>query len=194
MGEGGRSSRLLADNSPTARPPKSIDEQRLTGTRYGARSGWSVPRRHCSDPRRAPSSGPFRGHDGVTAGVEQNGTQTERGVYQEQRGGCTTPPVVFALSLLVSFVLARRSRTAPAVRDKTGATPPFVPLERHGEGWVSATVSGTVSDPFPRRWGRSRPYVSLREGSPAAPAGRTTTPGAHGRSTARHAAGGRLES
>ena len=62
------------------------------------------------------------------------------------------------------------------------------------KGGVSATVSDTVSDPFPRRWGRSRPYVSLREGSPAAPAGRTTTPGAHGRSTARHAAGGRLES
>ena len=29
----------------------------------------------------------------------------------------------------------------------TGATPPFVPLARHGEGGVSATVSGTVSAP-----------------------------------------------
>ena len=77
-------------------------------------------------PRRLDRSG-------VTAWVEQNGTQTERGVYQEQRGGCTTPPVVFALSLLVFFVLARRSRTAPAERDKTGGRPPpFVPLARHG--------------------------------------------------------------
>ena len=62
-------------------------------------------------------------------------------------------------------------------------------------GGVSGPVSGTVSDPLPAfGGGRSRLYVSLREGSPAAPAGRTTTPGAHGRSTARHAAGGRLES
>ena len=49
----------------------------------------------------------------------------------------------------------------------TGATPPFVPLARHGEGVVSATVSGTVSAPPRLRGGRSRLYVSLREGSPA---------------------------
>ncbi len=49
----------------------------------------------------------------------------------------------------------------------TGATPPFVPLARHGEGGVSATVSGTVSDPPRLRGGRSRLYVSLQEGSPA---------------------------
>ena len=49
----------------------------------------------------------------------------------------------------------------------TGATPPFVPLARHGEGLVSATVSGTVSAPPRLRGGRSRLYVSLQEGSPA---------------------------
>ena len=49
----------------------------------------------------------------------------------------------------------------------TGATPPFVPLARHGEGGVSATVSGTVSAPPRLRGGRSRLYVSLQEGSPA---------------------------
>ena len=49
----------------------------------------------------------------------------------------------------------------------TGATPPFVPLARHGEWWVSATVSGTVSAPPRLRGGRSRLYVSLQEGSPA---------------------------
>ena len=50
-----------------------------------------------------------------------------------QRGGCTTPPFMVSPSLFVFVVLARRSRTAPAERDKTGATPPFVPLARHGE-------------------------------------------------------------
>ena len=52
----------------------------------------------------------------------------------------------------------------------TGATPLFVPLARHGEGLVSGTVSGTVSDHLLAFWGgRSRLYVSLREGSPARP-------------------------
>ena len=73
-------------------------------------------------PRRLDRSGVTMG---VTAGVEQNGTQTEGGVYQKQRGGCPTPPVVFSLSLFVVFVLARRCRTAPAERERTGATPPF---------------------------------------------------------------------
>ena len=49
----------------------------------------------------------------------------------------------------------------------TGATPPCVPLARHGEVGVSATVSGTVSAPPRLRGGRSRLYVSLQEGSPA---------------------------
>lgn len=62
---------------------------------------------------------------GVTAWVEQNGTQTVGGVYQKQRGGCHTPPVAFALSLFGFFVLDRTTRTAPAERERTGATPPF---------------------------------------------------------------------
>ena len=111
-------------------------------------------------PRRLDRSG-------VTAGVEQNGTQTERGVYQEQRGGCTTPPVVFALSLLVLFVLARRSRTAQAERGETGATPPFSPLARFGEGWVYHPVYHRVYHTPPAVVGVAPAYVSLQEGSPA---------------------------
>ena len=105
-------------------------------------------------PRRLDRSGVTMG---VTAGVEQNGTQTERGVYQEQRGGCPTPPVVFALSLLVCFVLVRRSRTAPAVRGETGATPPVSPLARHGEGrGITPGLTPGIT-PLPRlRGGRSR--------------------------------------
>ena len=62
---------------------------------------------------------------GVTAGVTQNATQTEGGVYQKQRGGCHTPPVMCALSLFVFFLLDRPTRTAPAERERTGATPHF---------------------------------------------------------------------
>ena len=64
--------------------------------------------------------------------LEQNGTQTEGGVYQKQSGGCHMPPVVFPLSLFVFLVLDRTTRTAPAERERTGATPPFSPLARHG--------------------------------------------------------------
>ena len=62
-------------------------------------------------PRRLDRSGVTMG---VTSGVTHNGTQTEVVVYQKQRGWCTTPPFIFALSLFVFFILARRSRTAPA--------------------------------------------------------------------------------
>ena len=70
---------------------------------------------------------------GVTAGVEQNGTQTGGGVYQNRSGGCPTPPIVFSPSLFGFFVLDRTTRTAPAERERTGATPPLSPLARHGQ-------------------------------------------------------------
>ena len=73
-----------------------------------------------------------------------------------QRGGCTTPPFMVSPSLFVFVVLARRSRTAPAERDKTGATPLFLPLAR--------------------LWGRSRLNVSLLEGSTARPGARLDAP------------------
>ena len=118
-------------------------------------------------PRRLDRSGVTMG---VTAGVEQNGTQTEGGVYQKQRGGCHTPLVVFSLSLFVFFVLARRCRTAPAERERTGATPPFVPLARHGYvGGVAPGVPPGVPHHPRRWWGRSRLNLSLREGSDAGP-------------------------
>ena len=69
---------------------------------------------------------------GVTAGVEQNGTRKGGGVYQKQSGGCPTAPVAFSLARFGFFVLDRTTRTAPAERERTGATPPFLPLARHG--------------------------------------------------------------
>ena len=82
-------------------------------------------------------------------------------------GGCPIPPFHFSLSLFGFFVLDRPTRTAPAERGETGATPPFNRWRGSARRGVSHPVSHRVSHP-PRRWGgRSRLYVSLREGSPA---------------------------
>ena len=102
------------------------------------------------------------------AGGEHNLTRTPGGVSGNQRGGCQPPPFHCSLSLFGFFVLDRTTRTAPAERDVTGATPPFVPLARHGEGGgVRHGVRHRVRPPPRLRGGRSRLYVSLREGSPA---------------------------
>ena len=102
----------------------------------------------------------------------------QRGGCTKNRGGwCTTPPSIVSPSLFVFVVLARRSRTAPAERDKTGATPHFLPLARHGEGGgVAPGVPPGVPHPHRRWWGRSRLKLSLREGSTARPGARLDAP------------------
>ena len=108
------------------------------------------------------------------AGGEQNLTRTQGGVSQKQQGGVSHPPPSICRCRCSAF-RPKTGRPEPRQRERdvTGATPPFVPLARHGEGGVSATVSGTVSAPPRLRGGRSRLYVSLQEGSPArTPAGR----------------------
>ena len=84
-------------------------------------------------PRRLDRSGVLAG---VLAGVLDHATPTEGGVWHTQREGVWhTPRPCFAV--VVRAVRRRAStRTAPAVRDKTGATPPFWPLARHGSGGV----------------------------------------------------------
>ena len=124
-------------------------------------------------PRRLDRSGVLAG---VLTGVLGNLTPTAGGVSGNSRGGCQAPPVHSALSLFGFVVLDRLDRTAPAERERTGATPPFRPLARHGAGGVSGPVSGTVSD-TPPPLGGSLP-------SPGIPAGRL--PGPHaGRTTSR---------
>ena len=54
------------------------------------------------------------------------------------------PPAVFGF-----FVLDRPTRTAPAVQGRTGATPPFWPLVRHGEGEVHHRVQHPALHPTP---------------------------------------------
>ena len=92
---------------------------------------------------------PFRGNAQGNEQGNQNLTLTQGGVSQKQQGGCPIPTFHFSLSLFGVSSYDRPTRTAPAVRGKTGATPHFVPLARHGDGGVSGTVSGTVSDPLP---------------------------------------------
>ena len=116
-------------------------------------------------PRRLDPSG-------VEAGGESGGerylTRTWGGVSGKQWRGCQAPRLHFSLPLFGFFVLERTTRTAPAERERTGATPPFSPLARFGErGGVSPGVRHRVRRPR-RPWGgRSRPHASLQEGSPA---------------------------
>ena len=72
-------------------------------------------------PHRAPFRGRLRGR----LRGRENGTRTEGGVSQKQQGGCPIPPCCFSLSLFGFVVLDRPTRTAPAEREETGATPPF---------------------------------------------------------------------
>ena len=84
-------------------------------------------------PRRPHGSGVTVG---VTAGVTRNVTPTEGGVLHQQQEGCYIPLFHLSPPLFVFFVLDRLTRAAPAEREKTGATPTFLPLVRHGEGGV----------------------------------------------------------
>ena len=104
-------------------------------------------------PHRAPFRGRLRG--GLRG--RANGTRTAGGVSQKQPGGCPIPPFHFSLSLFGFVVLDRPTRTAPAERGETGATPPFSPLARFGKGGgVPPSVPPGVPSP-PCRWGgRSR--------------------------------------
>ena len=82
-------------------------------------------------PRRPHGSGVTVG---VTAGVTRNVTPTEGGMLHQQQEGCYIPLFHLSPPLFGFFVLDRLTRAAPAEREKTGATPPFLPLVRHGEG------------------------------------------------------------
>ena len=102
---------------------------------------------------------------GAAVGAAQHVAPTEGGVQHKEVGGCNIPPVHVPLCLFGLFVLHRLDRTAPAEREKTGATPPFSPLARLGE-WGGVTPGATpgATPPIATRGGRSRPKSSLREG------------------------------
>ena len=95
-------------------------------------------------PHRAPFRGRLRGR----LRGRENGTRTAGGVSQKQQGGCPIPPPHCSLSLFGFVVLDRPTRTAPAERGETGATPPFSPLARFGKwGGVPPSVPPGVPSP-----------------------------------------------
>ena len=104
-------------------------------------------------PRRLDGSG-------VEAGVERNGTRTEGGVYH------TTRPL---FAVVVRVFRPRASVPIRASGDgKDGSDPPlFAAGADRLMGGVAPGVPPGVPPPPSLRGGRSRPHVSLREGSPA---------------------------
>ena len=90
------------------------------------------------------------------------------GCPKNSRGGCPIPPFHCSLSLFGFVVLGPADPNRASGEGRDGSDPPFFHRWRgSASGGVSHPVSHRVSHP-PRRWGgRSRLYVSLREGSPA---------------------------
>ena len=80
------------------------------------------------------------------------------GVLRPQRGGVQHGSAMlcyrvhFAISLPCRYLAAidRPDRAAPAVKGRTGATPPFLPLVRHGGGGFA---TGFATSPTPPFWG-----------------------------------------
>ena len=123
-------------------------------------------------PRRLDRSGVLAG---VLAGVLEHATPTEGEVWHKQKGGCGTPLVHVSPSLFGLFVVERRTRTAPAVRETTGATPPFGPLARHGARGVWHAVWHPAWH-TPPPLGGSLPSLCIPAGRlPGPRAGRTTS-------------------
>ena len=131
---------------------------------------------------------------GSWPGSSSHLTQTEGGVSGKTPCGCQATTFRFPVCLFVCFIVYRPRRDAPANTERTGATPTYLPLARLGEGGrVSHGVRHRVRHAPPPVG--SLPSVCIPAGRlPGAPADRATTAGAPGRSTAHHAAGGRLES
>ena len=125
-----------------------------------------------------PHRARFRGRPRGRLRGRAHGTRTAGGgVPRTAGGGCPIPPFHCSLSLFGLFVLDRPTRTAPAERGETGATPPFSPLARFGKGGgVLPSVPPGVPSP-PRRSGRSLPSVCIPAGRlPGPRAGRTIEP------------------
>ena len=105
-------------------------------------------------------------------------TPTEGGCQENRRVGVRPPHSVFTCGCSCVSSCTGRDVTRQPPRRGRERPPRICRWRGSAKGAVSATVSGPVADTHPRLWGRSRPYVSLREDSPAAPADRATTAGA----------------
>ena len=92
------------------------------------------------------------------------GTRSEEGVYQKFRLRCTTATFVYLShsAVVIPCESARPLRT----REKGGDESDPPPKKAGGHVTLIAVLS-TI--PLPAPWGRSRPHLSLREGSETAP-------------------------
>ena len=93
-----------------------------------------------------PRLASFRGRPRGRLCGRGNLTPTQGGVSGHDREGCQATPCMSPLSLLGFSSSDRTTRTAPAVRERTGATPRFGRWRGTAQGGVSGPVSGTVSD------------------------------------------------
>ena len=115
-----------------------------------------------------PRLAPFRGNE---QGNEQGGRHvapTEGGVQHTQRGGVQQHPRHVPAGVVRVFRPRPDDPNRASGAGKDGSDPPFFTAGAvRQEGGVPPSVPPGVPSP-PRRWGgRSRLYVSLREGSPA---------------------------
>ena len=104
----------------------------------------------------SPRLAPFRGNAQGKQQGRRHVAPTEGGVQHTQRGGCNSTPAMFPPAVFGFFVLDRPTRTAPAVQGRTGATPPFSPLARHGDGG-GASPGATPGATPPPAFGRVAP-------------------------------------
>ena len=115
-------------------------------------------------PRRTP----FRGRPRGRLRGRENGTRTAGGVSQEQPGGVSHPPRPLFAVVVRRFVLRPADPNRASGEGKDGSDPPFCAAgaARRRVG-VRHGVRHRVRPPPRLRGGRSRLYVSLREGSSA---------------------------
>ena len=98
-----------------------------------------------------------------TVGRMVFGTRSEGGVYQNFRLRCTTATFVYLSHYAV--VIPFQSALALRTREKGGdvSDPPQT------GGHVTLDSGAVYHASIPAPWGRSRPHLSLREGSETAP-------------------------
>ena len=122
--------------------------------------------------RRLDSSGVEAGGE---SGGEQKLTRKWGGCQHTERGGCQQTPFHFPPSPFGFVVLDRTTRTAPAERERTGATPPFSPLARFGVGGGCQPRRQRQCQHAPPPSGGSLPSSCIPAGRlPGPRAGRTT--------------------
>ena len=111
---------------------------------------------------------PFRGNAQGNAQGNQNLTRTQGGVSQEQQGGVSHPTLPLFAVVVRRFVLRPADPNRASGEGKDGSDPPFCAAgAARRRGGCQPRCQAPCQPPTRLRGGRSRLYVSLREGSSA---------------------------